>query len=410
MRTIRLLKHEDVPEFIRIGKQAYPGFASFSDTAYLEYFTGLLHDVIDHPDNEFYYACTDNDKIVGIFKWINYQMNFFGNLIPVTGIGFVAVDLSHKKEHIAKDILTYFTNESKKKENFIATLYPFRPDFYYQMGYGHGNKVYSYAVAPNQLPFSQKATKAKLITIEDKDKIKACYDKVANTTHGTYKRSSADWTKQFRNPNLMIAATFQNNEITGYMLFTFKKIDFLNIELIVHEIIHQDADAFLGLMSFLKTQQDQISSVILAYQEPDLIFAMNDPRNQPYEILAPLQHNVGKIGVGIMYHVLNAKEIAQLYPWNITCDTNVRLIIHDPFVKENTSDFVLSISKGKATLSNEKADSTVKLSIQTFSSLFTGSVSFAALLRLAMVELDGDREKILQLFGHPTSPKCYTYF
>jgi len=79
-------------------------------------------------------------------------MNLLSTKIPAGGIGFVGVHLLHKKEKVAKEILTYFIDHYKNLGASMALLYPFRPDFYKKMGFGFGTSMNQYKVKPSNLP------------------------------------------------------------------------------------------------------------------------------------------------------------------------------------------------------------------------------------------------------------------
>ena len=54
------------------------------------------------------YGVFRDGKMVGIYRNFDFTMNVRGNLVPAGGLGMVAVDLTHKKEHIAKEIVESF--------------------------------------------------------------------------------------------------------------------------------------------------------------------------------------------------------------------------------------------------------------------------------------------------------------
>ena len=113
-----------------------------------------------------------------------YEMNLYNKIIKVGGVGLVAVDLLHKKERAAKGLMEYFLKMFREKNSAFVALYPFRPDFYKKMGFGYGPTIYQYALQPNAFPKGQTKEHLLYASIEELPKIKACYNRYVEKTHG----------------------------------------------------------------------------------------------------------------------------------------------------------------------------------------------------------------------------------
>ena len=77
-------------------------------------------------------------------------MTLFDQQVDIGGVGLISVDLLHKKEHVAKNIMKAFHNHYRSQGVTLTALYPFRPDFYVKMGYGLGKKMNQYKFKPEQ--------------------------------------------------------------------------------------------------------------------------------------------------------------------------------------------------------------------------------------------------------------------
>jgi predicted acetyltransferase len=75
------------------------------------------------------------ETLQGAARLHDFVMNVRGAQIPAAGIGMVAVDLAYKKEHVARDLMHGWLEYCRKQDIPFALLYPFRPDFYKQMGF-----------------------------------------------------------------------------------------------------------------------------------------------------------------------------------------------------------------------------------------------------------------------------------
>ena len=85
-------------------------------------------------------------------RLFDFRMTLHETAVSIGGVGGVAVDLAHKKQKVARDMILFFLRHYREKGAALTTLHPFRPDFYRQMGFGHGTKMNQYRVKPASLP------------------------------------------------------------------------------------------------------------------------------------------------------------------------------------------------------------------------------------------------------------------
>jgi predicted acetyltransferase len=150
MIRIKKLTRQDYDAFIDIVANAYPGMQlhTSEDRARSR---RLLLSAVKRPGTYHYGAFLKGD-LVGVMALYDFMMNMSGSMIPVGGIGLVAVNLLYKKEKVCRDMVTYFMNRYHKKNVHFLALYPFRPDFYRKMGFGYGTLLNQYAIRPIDLP------------------------------------------------------------------------------------------------------------------------------------------------------------------------------------------------------------------------------------------------------------------
>ena len=151
MSEIRKLNSEELKEFVDIVTNAYPGIMQPTEEmkeATLKRFSERQ----DQDDSLDFFGLFRNDRLLGGMRLHYYQMNLFGKYISVGGVGLVAVDLLHKKEKAAKELLEYFLSFFLDKGTNMVLLYPFRPDFYKKMGFGYGPKMHQYRFTPDSFP------------------------------------------------------------------------------------------------------------------------------------------------------------------------------------------------------------------------------------------------------------------
>lgn len=170
MSEIRKLNEQEMRNYIDIVTNAYPGIMNPSSEAKEDTFKRLLDRQFNDESLDFM-GLFRNNKLLGGMRVHYHKMNLFSKLIPVGGVGLVAVDLLHKKEKVAKELIESFMNIFLEKGVSMVLLYPFRPDFYKKMGFGYGPKMHQYRISPLSFPKGPSKSNFRFLSIEDKEKL-----------------------------------------------------------------------------------------------------------------------------------------------------------------------------------------------------------------------------------------------
>ena len=94
---VRKIPAREIPGFVDIVGLAYPGMSGGPD--WTERARERLKSVAQDPTVDFY-GCYRNKKMTGGMRLHAFEMCFHGRMIPVSGLGLVAVDLTRKKEKV----------------------------------------------------------------------------------------------------------------------------------------------------------------------------------------------------------------------------------------------------------------------------------------------------------------------
>jgi predicted acetyltransferase len=176
MREIRLLAAEDVDAYVTITVNAYPGFemeAAATKERIRERTLASLAE--ENRRTTHLWGVFEGSALLGIFRLHDFEMNFRGRLVPVGGLGGVAVGLAHKKQRVAYEIVQFFLEHYRQRGVFLTALYPFRTDFYKKMGFGYGAKLNEYRVPPAALPRDGARERVRLLTAGDATAVHAFY-------------------------------------------------------------------------------------------------------------------------------------------------------------------------------------------------------------------------------------------
>ncbi len=410
---IEKLNEIQLREFLEVYLNAYPAIS----VSGLEQREKIIANWVKgqaSDDNVKIYGNIRDGSVVGGMKLFDFIMNFHGKMIPVGGVGSVAVGLHHKKEKVCKELIDFFLKNSLEKGQKIAALYAFRPSFYKQMGFGYGPKTSKYRVDTLSLP--KKGNKQNVVPMDKSqgDLLLRCYTKFTYDNHGMMEKVQREIDTIFNTEKNKVVGVMENEELTGYMIFEFVKGDnFLSNDIAVTELIYNNPSALQDLMTFLQSQGDQIQSIIFYSQDNNFHYLFNDPRDTKGGIYPYVTHETNKDGIGIMYRVLDCveviKELSHVKVWGEPITVKFQIV--DTFLPDNNQEFTLSMDQSIKIVENH-ADVIIRMDISDFSSLIMGAVSFRALYNYGRVEITNINylEKINNVFGQLKSPVCNTGF
>jgi predicted acetyltransferase len=416
MRQIREITTAELDDVIAITANAYPGMELSNRTNRIRYRERLGQLESDPTVHSF--ALFEDGHMRGVMRWYDFTMNFFGTQTLVGGLGGVAVDLLHKKEKVAADMIRAFLRHYKDAGSSMTALYPFRPDFYRRMGFGHGTPMYHYRFSPASLP--KGSTKANLVFLGEGDarKMQTCYERYFRRTHGMMLRQPDYWERILKEPTNRVVGLTGEQGLSGYVTFTFedgRHDNFLSHSLLVRELIY-DTPADLGqLLTFLHTQADQSETISYNTQDEDFFYILKDPRYDPGAMFpVVVAHDSATQGLGIMYRVLDIPrlfEILEGHDFNgVSCRLEIK--VSDSFLPENAGATVVTFIEGRAQLAPKAAPEVIlSLDVSDFSSLVIGAVGLRKLVEYGLAELSDSAYlgRLERLFSGPR-PVCLTQF
>ncbi|WP_059173775.1 enhanced intracellular survival protein Eis [Bacillus sp. FJAT-27445] len=414
---IRKLEGDDFLDFAGIAIQAFP--ANKENTPeFKEKLASNLRRVHEESGTIEFYGLFRSGKLIGGMRLHSFEMNLFGKMVPAGGVGLVAVDLLHKKEKVAKELIEYFIRHFKEKGASIAMLYPFRPDFYKKMGFGYGTKMNQYRIKPESFPPGGSKEELAMLGVADKEKIRECYNRYAKKTHGMILKTGFDTDAIFKNPENRIVGAFNGEELQGYMIYGFdqsNKQNFLRNNLVIREFINETPDALASLVKFLHTQSDQIERVILNTQDDGLEYLLGDARNGSDHLIPSVFHETNTSGVGLMYRIIDLDKMIEDIGGrrfnNVTAAFSI--LVHDSFFSDCPARVQLKLEDGKLSEGvGEHPDFEIELDVSDYSSLMMGSVDAGKLYRYGKLKISNSNylRVVEKAFKAETKPVCTTPF
>lgn len=415
MRTIRDVREDELEEFLRITTEAFPGMKVVTPEdreRMLERLAKVMREPIVH-----FFGVYEDEEMVGVLRTYDFTMKLRSTRALVGGTGGVAVDLRHKKEHVAADMIRFFLRHYREQGAPMTALYPFRPDFYRQMGFGFGSKMNRYSFKPGGLLHRGGKSHIRFLSAADKLAVRDCYDRFLERTNGLIELPPHVLEALFSDPAQKLLGYEVDGRLEGYCLFRFEPVrddNFLVNNLLIRALVYDHPEALREMLSFLQTQADQVDRIIYETQDDAFYFLLNDPRNPTGNMLAGLWHETNTQGIGIMYRVVSVPRLFEALATHDFGGQTCRLQIdlEDSFFPENAGSYLLDVQAGRARLvEGGPADVVISIGVSEFSSLMAGSIGFGQLHAYGLVDVSNLRYvSTLDRLFHADKPLCMTSF
>jgi predicted acetyltransferase len=413
---IKKLPKKDIDVFLNIAVNAYPGMKIYTDEEKRKLKRRVLGYLAKDPTMALY-GLYRKGKLLGGMSLHDFTMTLLSAKASIGGVGFVAVDLSHKKEKVCKELIVFFLQHYRRKGATMTALYPFRPDFYRKMGFGYGTKISHYRIKPADLPRGKSRDHIRTLQKRDQKAIVDCYNRYAEKTHGMMRKSAYE-IGMYAKPSVKVVGYKRGSKIQGYVAFSFRSVkesNFVLNDLIVEELIYENPDALSELMAFLHTQADQIDRIVFNTHDEHFHFLPHDPRDGSENLFPSVYHESNLQGVGIMYRVIDTTGLFRILKGHSFGNQNCKLkmSITDSFFGENQGNCIVHFVNGKPRVKKAASfDVEIKLDVSDFSSLVMGAVDFRSLHSYGLAEISDDQHvgTVNRLFLTEEKPRCMTHF
>lgn len=412
MSIVRRLRENDIEDFAWIATNAYCGFGPLEEVnnRYREFFP----EVVTEFEGDDLFGVFRDEKLIGGMRLTDFNMKLLSEKAPVGGIGCVAVDLAHKKEKAAKEMIGYACNYFKEKGMIMVTLYPFRADFYKNMGFGYGVELRQYKIEPKYFPKGSSKEHVVFLYEDDKEGIIDCYNKFLEKRNGMMEKTKPCVKNLFRKDKRMVGYK-QDGEILGYISFSFKTKQLLKNDIVIHELVYDSQDVLLELCTFLHSQADQFDRIIINTPDEYFHYLVNNPANGEYEAFNSIKNEFCVSAIGLMYRVLDVKRLFESLKThnfnNQSC--KLKLTIIDDFFKPNHGSIIVHFKEGMAVVcDNDDYDAEVTLKVSDFSSMVMGSINFKTLVEYGLAKISDIKytDVVNNIFTTDKKPMCITYF
>ncbi|MDP8228936.1 MAG: GNAT family N-acetyltransferase [Candidatus Electryoneaceae bacterium] len=407
-------RDQDLPEMARLHYTAYPGIPLTLEQRIENFRSDPRISLEDR------WVCLRKDRLVGMFNLYNFQMYRSGELIPVGGIGGVAVSPEARREKIAYWMMMRAVRIMDKNGSPLSLLYPFRHNFYHRLGWGLIGRVQRYRFDPRSLPAytDDKENVCPVTTSEDQEEVMSCYNRFAEKRNGLLRRDDPTWFETvFKNETCYAYRSSDSGKIEGYILFKYKPLseetDFLDSDMSLREFVWTNQRSFRGLIGFLSAQRDQIRTIIY-HDQSGLPFErlLTEPIAVGGQRNMPLGAETATVGSNLMGRIIQLRRALAVSGIDSNVQGKVTLKITDDLNPKNSEPLTVEFDNGKIDFPrNGTAPLMLLTDIATFSAIYWGSLRLPEAIWLGLVEIDGkgDIGFFDRALGVP-HPICLDYF
>jgi predicted acetyltransferase len=335
------------------------------------------------------------------------------------GVGSVAVGLEHRRRGIARDLIGGYLAEYRRRGASLAVLYPFRPDFYRDLGFGYGAKLNQYRVRLDALSADGARELVRTLGPADVDAFLATYNRAQTRTNGLIRRERWRAAARLCSSTFSTFGYYEGSTLSGFLTLEVRLGESGTTnrnDLYVHELIYDHPAALRGLLAFARSQRDQFAALIVNTFDPDFHFALLDPRNgTDRNLYPPVYHETNAQGVGVMYRVI---DVGALLGALAGCgfgdlEATVRVDLTDPLLAHNTGAHTIRFRGGKPELVApvKPPDVDLAIGVADFSALVMGSVRLRSLVAYGRATLSNPdwRDRLHAAFD-AEPPQCLTRF
>ena len=328
-------------------------------------------------------GCYDGETLVSQFAVYPLKMNIYNEIYP---IGFVT-SVSTYPEYSGKGIMSKLMKKSlsrmREKGQSLALLYPYSIPLYRKYGWEIISNKISYIIKDRQIPSKSKAPgSVHRVSWKNEDFMKL-HTQFAKQTHGCLFRNALAWEEYWRwdYDDTVVAIYYSvKNKPLGYMVYLIRN-DIMHIK----EMIYLNREAQKGLWEYIHAHDSMIDEVRgnTYFNEP-VAFDMDD--GDIKETIRPY----------IMGRIVDIEKFFSHYHCDpLEKNVCISFEITDHVLDWNNRTFNILFNEGNCSLTEQKADCHVAMSIATLTTLLLGYKTVLQLYRTERIQ--GDEHSVQRL-------------
>lgn len=321
-------------------------------------------------------GCYDGDQLVSQFAVYPLQMNIHGEIYPIGYITSVTTYPEYSGRGIMRRLMHRSLVRMREKGQSLALLFPYSIPLYRKFGWEIISNKISYKVKDSQIvPKREREAPGYVRRVDwNNNDFMNLHMRFALVTHGCLFRNSSAWEEYWRwdedDTNVAVYYSTEDRPL-GYMVYLIKE-DVMYIK----EMIYLNREAKKGLWEYISAHYSMIDEVRgNTYHDELMAFDLED--GNITEMIKPY----------VMGRIVDVEAFFMRYRCDpLEADVCFRLEISDPFLEWNNRSFNVLFHEGRTIVTDRPADYTLKMSINTLSTLLLGYMPATHLHGLERIE------------------------
>lgn len=330
-------------------------------------------------------GCYDGDTLVSQIAVYPLQMNVHGVVCPIGYVTSVNTYPEYSGRGIMRTLLHKSLVRMRMKGQTLALLFPYSIPMYRKFGWEIISNKISYKIKDNQIyPKKKRSTTGFVRRVDwNNPDFMNLHTEFAMRTHGCLLRNAAAWEEYWRwdVEDTTVAVYYNKDHVPlGYMVYLIKD-DVMHIK----EMIYLNTETRKGLWDYISAHYSMIDEVRgNTYQNELLAFYLED--GNITETIKPY----------IMGRIVDVKQFFNMYRCDPTEeDVCIRFEIEDSFLDWNNVGCNVFFHKGVAEVTDMEPEYTVRMNINTLSTLLLGYMTANQLYRLERIDATPEAVTIL---------------
>ncbi|MEY8576295.1 GNAT family N-acetyltransferase [Oscillospiraceae bacterium 21-37] len=305
-------------------------------------------------------GCFDREKLVSQVAVYPLKMNVYHAVYEVGFVTSVCTYPEYTGNGIMKRLILQSLEHMRHRKQSLALLFPYSIPLYRKMGWEIISNKITYVVKDRQIP-AQASAQGYVRRVEwENEDFRHLHAQFASTTHGCLFRNTLAWEEYWRwdEDDTVVAIYYDvNGKPCGYMVYLIKD-DIMHIK----EMIYLTHEAQEGLWAYIRAHDSMIDEVRgSSYTSEPIAFELED--GDIRETIRPY----------IMGRIVDVERFFQKYHCDLAANNVVITFdLEDSFLPWNNGRFTIRFHQGECSLTQASAQTSVKLSVATLTTLLLG--------------------------------------
>jgi predicted acetyltransferase len=413
--TVRPVHEGDLVQVVNLDRLSFAPLSSNAEIKADWYSKGL-----DLPGRQLFLATeTATGEAIGSYAQLDLGIWLEEREFLAMGIAAVAVAPHRRGQGVARLMLEHALEAGRSQQIPLMMLYPFQHGFYRKLGWAWVGCTYQYRISARHLPaYPERSNIIPYDLSQHQQALPMVYHSMAPCQNGWLQRRDWQWQDYLKpSKGREIYCYVEAGKLLGYVILQFAYPDSAQkpLAVIVREWVALTAKAYRGIVGFLGSLRDQVSTVIWnTYAEDPFPHLLKEQRQDPALANTPfsfgLTHRFGEIGGGFMWRLVDLEVAFRLRRIQTGSPFTLTFQVSDPILGDRS--LTVDFADGQMRPSHQSAATVIKLSIEHLTSLFCGMRQATELLWTGEIEVEGDRDLLSKLDAawKATPPFCWDFF